>query len=87
MSYYTIVLYYSCMKTFRPLNLIIHDGVVCNSGHGKAFTGPRVVPQCKLLHTTLMNNEVQRSKSFHTAVVQYYSVLSLPYYILLVLGI
>ena len=28
-----------------------------------------------LLHTTLMNNEVQRSKSFHTAVVQYYSVV------------
>ena len=23
-----------------------------------------------LLHTTLMNNEVQRSKSFHTAVTQ-----------------
>ena len=43
-------------------------------------------PQCKLLHTTLMNNEVQRSKSFHTAVVQYYSVVghSLPYYINLV---
>ena len=29
-------------------------------------------PQCKLLHT-LVNNEVQRSKSFHTVVVQYYS--------------
>ena len=24
-SYCTIVLYYSCMKTFRPLNLIIHE--------------------------------------------------------------
>ena len=33
------------------------------------------LPQCKLLHTTLMDNEVQRSKSFHTAVVQYYSVV------------
>ena len=32
-------------------------------------------PQCKLLHNTLMNNEVQRSKSFHTAVVLYYSVV------------
>ena len=32
-------------------------------------------PLCKPLQTTLMNNEVQRSISFHTAVVQYHSVV------------
>ena len=67
------------MKTFRPLNLI---SVVCNSGTWQGLyraTGCAMVvstsPQCKPLQTTLMTNEVQRLKSFHTAVVQYYSVV------------
>ena len=56
----------------------LSDSLCSARQRGKGVSERSELAPCILycyIFTTLMNNEVQRSKSFHTSVVQYYSVV------------